>query len=150
MCLPWAHAHGYFLPPLARLRQSVIHISPRPLPWFRSPLVQITGLALAMTVLLPVAAIGAMDSHLLWFLAVYALPITLVLWIAADMKDHGRTPPFDMPFLLLLAFPISLFWYCISTRGWRGLALALGLLGLVYLPTMAVAVVSTAIFILAR
>ena len=123
------------------------------MPSLRSPLVQIIGFALAMTVLLPLASLGAIamvgpQSYLVWFVAAYALPITLVLWIAADMKDHGQTPPFDMPFLLLLAFPISLFWYCISTRGWRGLLLAMGLIALVYLPAMAAAIVSVALAIL--
>jgi hypothetical protein len=110
------------------------------MPSLRTPLIQITGLALAMTVLLPLASFSAMDTQLFWFLAAYALPITLVLWITADLKARGRSPPFDLPFLLLVAFPISLFWYCISTRGWRGLLLALGLLVLVYLPSIATSI----------
>jgi hypothetical protein len=110
--------------------------------WLKSPLVQITGLALAMTAFQVVAVIGGFNAlaslpiFVGLFLA-YALPVTLVLWIAADMKDRGRTPCFDLPFLLLMAFPISLFWYCISTRGWYGLLLASGLFAVACLPSLA-------------
>jgi hypothetical protein len=86
-----------------------------------------------------VAVIGGMNlpgplPYVLWFVASYALPIALVLWVTADMRAHGRTPPFDLPFLLLLVFPISLFWYCIWTRGWPGLLLAMGLFAVACLP----------------
>ncbi len=113
-----------------------------PMSWLRSPLVQITGLALAMTVLLPIAYVGAANlpgplPFLVLGFAAYAVPITLVLWVPADMKDRGRTPPFDLPFLLLLVFPLSLFWYCIWTRGWQGMLLALGLYVVACLPAIA-------------
>src|SRR5262245_40707976 len=112
------------------------------MPWLKSPLVQITGLALAMTVLLPLAVAAGIGrtgplADVFWSLALRAVPITLVLWVAADMREHHRTPPFDLPFLLLLAFPISLFWYCMSTRGWYGLLLALGLFAVACLPAIA-------------
>ena len=125
------------------------------MPWFRSPLVQITGLALAMTVLLPMAYVGAANlpgplPYVLWFLTAYAVPIVLVLWIAADMKARGRTPAFDLPFLLLLVFPISLFWYCIWTRGWLGMLLALGLYVVACLPVIATEFTRIALVVLAR
>ena len=112
------------------------------MPWLKSPLAQITGLSLVMTVIRPVVAISGFDPVvpaplLVGIFLSFALPVTVVLWIAADMVERGRTPCFDLPFLLLLAFPISLFWYCIWSRGWRGLLLALGLLMLVYLPVLA-------------
>ena len=110
------------------------------MPWLKSPLAQITGLSLVMAVLQSVVAISGVNPvvpapFLVGVFLSFALPVTVVLWIAADMVERGRTPCFDLPFLLLLAFPISLFWYCIWSRGWRGLLLALGLLMLVYLPS---------------
>lgn len=125
------------------------------MPWLRSPLAQITGLSLVMAVAQPVVAISGVNPVIPAPLLVglflgYALPVTVVLWIAADMVERGRTPCFDLPFLLLMAFPVSLFWYCISTRGWRGLLLALGLLMLVYLPPIATDVMRFAWAIMSR
>jgi len=116
------------------------------MPWLKSPLAQITGLSLVMTIVRPVVAISGIDPVvpapvLVGLFLSYALPVTVVIWIAADMVERGQTPCFDLPFLLLLAFPISLFWYCIWSRGWRGLLLALGLLMLVYLPPTATDIV---------
>jgi hypothetical protein len=102
------------------------------MPWPKSPLTQIAGLALCMAVMQPVVALGARSwpVHVQLVLSAvwaYALPVTLALWVAADMRQRRRTPCFDLPFLLLLAWPLSLFWYCIATRGWYGLLLAIGL-----------------------
>jgi hypothetical protein len=112
--------------------------------WPKSPLTEITGLALAMAVLLPVSAIGA-DNHPILMIALagigaYAIPTLTAIWVAADLKERRRTPCFELPFLLLIAWPVSLFWYCIWTRGWQGLALALGLVALSYLPTLTMGV----------
>jgi len=122
------------------------------MPWLKSPLAQITGLSLVMTVVRPVLSISGIDPgvpapYFMGLFLGYALPVTVVLWIAADIVERGRTPCFDLPFLLLLAFPISLFWYCISTRGWRGLLLAMGLVALVCLPATATEIVRFALSI---
>jgi hypothetical protein len=66
------------------------------------------------------------------------LPVMTVLWVAADMRSRGKTPPFELPFLLLLCWPLSLAWYCVWTRGWPGLLLAIGLFLMTYLPHLAV------------
>ena len=125
------------------------------MPWLKSPLAQITGLSLVMAVFQPIVATSGINSVvpvpvLVGLFLSYALPVTVVLWIAADIVERGRTPCFDLPFLLLLAFPISLFWYCISTRGWRGLLLALGLLMLVCLPSLSTDIARIAVAIVAR
>ena len=107
--------------------------------WPKSPLTEITGLSLAMAVLQPVAMWGAGAHVILAFafavISSYAIPIVLATWIAADLRARRRTPCFELPFLLLLVWPISLFWYCIWTRGWQGFFLALGLVVMGYLPT---------------
>jgi len=110
--------------------------------WLKSPLAQIAGLSVGMAVLQPVAAVGAMNRAFpapLLFGAIlsYALPVTIALWVAADLRQRGHTPCFDLPFLLLLAWPLSILWYCLWTRGWRGLLLWFGLLALAYLPATA-------------
>ncbi|WP_145057554.1 hypothetical protein [Adhaeretor mobilis] len=46
--------------------------------------------------------------------------VLVVLWILADSKLRKRTLFYDYGFLALLLFPVSLLWYCFSTRGWRG------------------------------
>ncbi|HEX5105004.1 MAG TPA: hypothetical protein VFV87_14390 [Pirellulaceae bacterium] len=109
--------------------------------WLKSPLAQIAGLSVGMAVLQPLAAAGGANSLLFQFLAAYAMPITIALWVAADMKAGGHTPPLDLPFFVLLAFPLSLLWYCVWTRGGQGLLLALGLVFLSYLPYVTTAVV---------
>jgi len=109
------------------------------MPWPKSPLAEIACLAVGMAVLQPVAMWGA-GSHVVLMIAFavisgHAIPIVLAMWIAADLRARGRTPCFELPFLLLLAWPVSLLWYCIWTRGWHGLLLAIGLIALSYLPT---------------
>jgi hypothetical protein len=107
--------------------------------WPKSPLAQIAGLSVGMAVLQPVAAIGAANRSfpvpiLLFTIVGYALPVTMAIWVAADLRSRGHTPCFELPFLLLLAWPLSLLWYCIWTRGWRGLLLWMGLVALTFLP----------------
>lgn len=108
------------------------------MPWIKSPLAQVIGLALGMMVLVPLAAGGARHHPLLTgafaFITVYAMPIALAHWVAADLRGRGVTPCFELPFLLLLAWPLSLFWYCLWTRGGWGFVLAAGLVVLSYLP----------------
>jgi hypothetical protein len=108
------------------------------MPWLKSPLSQVIGLAVSMTLVLPLAALGARHHLLLagafTAITIYALPIALAHWVAADLRGRGKAPCFELPFLLLLAWPLSLFWYCIWTRGGWGLAMAAGLVLLSYLP----------------
>src|SRR5688500_19952149 len=109
------------------------------MPWPKSPLAEVACLAVGMAVLQPVAALGA-ATHIVLAVAFaaisgYAIPIVLATWTAADLRARGRTPSFELPFLLLLAWPVSLLCYCIWTRGWHGLLLAIGLIVLSYLPT---------------
>jgi hypothetical protein len=123
--------------------------------WLKSPLAQIAGMSVGMAVLLPVAGVGAMNrafpAPLLFFAILgYALPVTIALWVAADLRSRGHTPCFDLPFLLLLAWPVSILWYCLWTRGWRGLLLWIGLLLLAYLPATATDIARFAGAVLAR
>lgn len=75
------------------------------------------------------------------YLFQFSLAIVILQWIVADAHERRQTPCFDYGFFLLLLWPISLFWYGVRTRGWRGLALALGLCLLTVVPSIATALV---------
>ena len=114
--------------------------------WPKSMLGEVVLLAVALAVLGPIyilvaTARGQEPSRLALVLMQYAIPVTLLAWIAADAKERRQTPCFDFGFFLLATWPLSLFWYCGRTRGWRGVALASGLLLLGYVPMMFVVVV---------
>jgi hypothetical protein len=116
------------------------------MPWPKSMLGEIVLLALLTAVLGPVyfvvaAVRGQSPLMLPWLLMQYAVPVALIAWIAADAKERRRTPCFDFGLFLLALWPLSLFGYCIATRGWRGLALAVGLLLLCSVPMMFMTVV---------
>jgi hypothetical protein len=111
------------------------------MPWPKSMLGEIVLLALVTAVLGPVyfvvaAMRGEAPLALAWPLMRYAVPVALLAWIAADAKQRRRTPCFDFGLFLLVLWPFSLFWHCIATRGWRGLALAVGLYLLCGVPMM--------------
>jgi len=65
----------------------------------------------------------------------YLGPLAVMLWIVEDANQRRRTPCFDFGYFVFVTYPFSLFWYCVSTRGWRGWLLVLAVLGIVYVPT---------------
>jgi len=48
-----------------------------------------------------------------------------IRWMVADARRRQEVPCFDFGFLCVLMYPTSLIWYCISSRGWRGLLMLL-------------------------
>ncbi len=70
--------------------------------------------------------------------------LLMAIWIVADAHHRRRLPCYDLGFLCLLFFPVSLLWYCLWSRRWRGL-LTLGLILLLWLiPAMVALVVEDA------
>src|SRR6059058_5280417 len=63
-----------------------------------------------------------------------AWTILLLMWMEADARQRRQVPCFDFGFLAYLAFPLSVAWYCLWSRGWRGLLVLLGLVCLVSMP----------------
>lgn len=117
--------------------------------WPKSMLWEVVVLAVGLAVLGPVylvtaAVRGQQPLLLVPFLMQYAVPVALLAWIMADAKERRRTPCFDFGFFLLATWPLSLFWHCWLTRGWRGLALAAGLLLLGNVPMMFMVLVDIA------
>ena len=47
----------------------------------------------------------------------------LILWTDADARRLRQVPCFDFGFLVWVFFPVSVAWYCVWSRGWRGLLL---------------------------
>jgi hypothetical protein len=70
-----------------------------------------------------------------------SLALFLVFWIIADARRRHCMPCHDFGFLVGLFLPVSLVWYLIWTRGWRGLALLVGFIALVLLPQISAALV---------
>ncbi|WZO99390.1 hypothetical protein EP7_000996 [Isosphaeraceae bacterium EP7] len=62
------------------------------------------------------------------------LSLSLVLWVVADAQSRRITPCYDFGFLTAVFFPVSIAWYAIRSRGWKGVLTLIALLGLIYLP----------------
>ena len=75
---------------------------------------------------------------------------TIVLWMDLDTRQRRQIPCFEFSFLAAVTYPVSVLWYCVWSRGWRGLLIVLGLVGLMYfLPWMIAVVLWIALRILA-
>ena len=98
-----------------------------------SPFARIAWTAGVVAVLL-VAFMASGAPPLAMVLLGYLGPLAAVLWIVEDAHQKRRTPCFDFGYFLLVMYPFSLVWYCVSTRGWRGWLLVLAVLGIVYVP----------------
>jgi hypothetical protein len=67
--------------------------------------------------------------------------LMLILWTDADARRLRRLPCFDFGFLVGVFFPVSVAWYCMWSRGWRGLFLIVVLLALWFAPYVTASVV---------
>jgi hypothetical protein len=65
------------------------------------------------------------------------LALAFVLWMVADARTRRQTPCYDFGFLVALFFPVSLLWYVVWSRGWKGTFMLPALLGLLVLPWLA-------------
>jgi hypothetical protein len=69
-----------------------------------------------------------------------SLTWALVVWVIADARIGRRTPCYDFGFLVAVFFPVSLVWYVLWSRGWRGFLTLGALFGLVILPWVSASV----------
>lgn len=58
----------------------------------------------------------------------------LAYWVVLDARKGHRIPCFDFGLYCYLLLPVTLPWYCIWSRGWRGVSLILLLYGITILP----------------
>jgi hypothetical protein len=65
------------------------------------------------------------------------LALAFVLWVVADARRRRCVPCYDFGFLVAVFFPVSLLWYLLWSRGWRGTFLLAALFGLLLLPWLA-------------
>lgn len=101
--------------------------------YLTSPFARIAWTAAAVAVLL-VAFSASGAPPLATVMLSYLGPLAVVLWIVEDAHHRRRTPCFDFGYFMLVTYPFSLIWYCVSTRGWRGWLLIFAVLGIVYIP----------------
>ena len=79
-------------------------------------------------------AMGASPSLGFEYLASGAFCVLILFWIVADARSRNLVPCFDFGFLCYAFFPTSLVWYCLWSRGWRGLLTLLLLASLWVVP----------------
>jgi hypothetical protein len=81
-------------------------------------------------------AVGRVPSDNVLYLNSFGLTLAFILWVIADARTAGRTPCYDFGFLVGIFFPVSLVWYVLWSRGWRGLLTLATLVGLMLLPSV--------------
>jgi hypothetical protein len=105
---------------------------------FRNPMAALVALALIVTLLrcaYVVARSPLSPTADSLALACWAWPV--LIWMDYDAAPIRRRPCFDFGLFLVMAFPLSIFWYCFWSRGRRGLILLLGLGALLLVPIFA-------------
>ena len=105
-----------------------------------TPFARIVWTAAAVAVLM-IAFMASGAPSLGTVLLSYLVPLATMLWIVDDARQQRRTPCFDFGYFIMMTYPFSLIWYCVSTRGWREWLLVLAIMGLVYVPYLVAAVV---------
>lgn len=104
--------------------------------WLKNPLVHVAGYSLAATVFL-LCFVRTAEDFLKGpaTLVNFGWSLMVLCWMEADARLRRRLPCFDFGFLMGLAFPVSVGWYCIRSRGWGwGTLLLLTLISLLLLP----------------
>ena len=79
---------------------------------------------------------GLAPSPVIEHVLAYIWAFLTLYWIVADAGSQGRIPCFDFGFLCFVFYPISFLWYCIWSRGWRGVLTLFLLAGLWVIPVV--------------
>jgi len=102
--------------------------------WARSLVIPLLTAAASAGLLVAYVATGRTPSDRVQGLIPTGLGLALVLWMMMDARARHRTPCYDFGFLVAVFFPVSLVWYVLWTRGWKGLLTLVGLIGLWFVP----------------
>ena len=109
------------------------------------PLAPLVALSLIMcAVFCAYTLVGIAPSPLAQMLSTVGWALLLLIWMDIDARHRRCVPCFDFGYLACLTFPVSLVWYCLWSRGWRGM-LMVGILVGLYLGPWLVATVVWAI-----
>jgi len=105
------------------------------------PLAPLIAMALVTAAdLCAYVSIGRSPSPGVGLLLEFGWALMLVLWMDADARKLRRLPCYDFGMMVAIFFPLSLVWYCLWSRGWRGLLVLLMLLALFVVPYVIAAV----------
>jgi hypothetical protein len=81
---------------------------------------------------------GQLISDEMWQLHQFLFTMLVATWFVADSRARGRfSPTFDHGWMILMVLPFFALYHLIATRRWWGVAIALGLIGLLILPSIA-------------
>jgi hypothetical protein len=94
------------------------------------PMIALMGLQSVLNV--TAVARGVAPPHDL--LTEYSAILFVLLWMATDARRRRYAPCHEFGFLLGVYLPISLVWYLLWSRGWRGLLPLATFIGLLMLP----------------
>src|SRR5262245_14805754 len=95
------------------------------------PVAPLAAMALVKAPLLCyVVSAGGGGSSVLTTIMAAGWALMLISWMDADARRFGRLPCYDFGLLAAVFFPLSLLWYCLWSRGWRGMLVLLLLFGL--------------------
>jgi hypothetical protein len=94
------------------------------------PIVPLLAFSVALSGLLSAyVAIGYVPSATFDIAASFVWTVLLALWIVADARRRMGIPCFDFGLYCYCFMPITVSWYCIRSRGWRGVLLLLAIAG---------------------
>ncbi len=75
-------------------------------------------------------------SFVISILGSYGLLVYVAFWVLDDARKRQDWPCYDFGTFLFFGWPAVIPWYLIRTRGPKGILLALGVLGLIVLPSV--------------
>lgn len=81
------------------------------------------------TLLVAYPLAGAAPSTEFEFLGMFGWSLLLVVWIITDARRR-ITPCFEFGYLCGIFLPLAVPWYCLWSRGWRGMLTLLALVSL--------------------
>ncbi|HEV2751966.1 MAG TPA: hypothetical protein VGV12_15700 [Gemmatimonadales bacterium] len=91
------------------------------------------------------AALGIAPPPLVFLVAYYATPVSVVLWLQRDARLRGMATIQDWGMLTFITWPVAVPWYAIKTRGvGAGLPLAAFLMFPALVPPLTFALVTIA------
>ena len=119
----------------------------RVIQWIFHPLAPLVVFSLALSALLAMyLAAGLSPSPAFEAVTTLSWSILLAFAVVTDARRRGQVPCFDFGMFCYLFYPIAIPWYCLRSRGWRGMFLLAAILLLWVLPYLVGEVVWEALY----